>query len=35
MRLTEKMDWEKKETFPLTCPHGRVIWRISRTRERE
>jgi uncharacterized repeat protein (TIGR04076 family) len=35
MRLTEKMDWEKKETFDLTCPHGRVTWRISRIRETE
>jgi uncharacterized repeat protein (TIGR04076 family) len=33
MRLTDKMSWEKKDFFEITCPHGRVVWRISRVRE--
>ena len=33
MRLTDKMDWEKKDFFEITCPHGKVTWRISRVRE--
>jgi len=35
MRLTEKMDWEKKDYFDITCPHGGVTFRISRIRETE
>lgn len=30
MRLTDKMSWEKQETFDVTCPHGFVTYRISR-----
>ena len=33
MRLTEKMEWEKEETFDVTCPHGYVTYRLSRVRE--
>jgi uncharacterized repeat protein (TIGR04076 family) len=33
MRLTDKMDWEQKDYFDITCPHGRVTFRISRIRE--
>ena len=33
MRLTDKMSWEKKETFDVTCPHGVVIYRISRLKK--
>jgi uncharacterized repeat protein (TIGR04076 family) len=35
MRLTDKMDWEKKDGFDITCPHGRVTFRISRVRGTE
>ena len=31
MRLTEKMEWEKKDTFEITCPHGQVTYQITRT----
>jgi uncharacterized repeat protein (TIGR04076 family) len=30
MRLTEKMEWEKKDTFEITCPHGKVTYQITR-----
>ncbi len=30
MSLTEKMAWEKKDFFQVTCPHGNVVFRISR-----
>jgi hypothetical protein len=30
MALTEKMEWETKEYFDMTCPHGVVIYRLSR-----
>jgi uncharacterized repeat protein (TIGR04076 family) len=30
MMLTDKMDWEKKEHFDITCPHGVVTYRLSR-----
>ena len=30
MSLTDKMDWEKKEHFDITCPHGVVTYRLSR-----
>ena len=33
MRLTDKMNWEKKDHFDVTCPHGFVTYRISRLRE--
>lgn len=33
MRLTDKMEWETKEYFDITCPHGSVTYRISRVRE--
>jgi uncharacterized repeat protein (TIGR04076 family) len=35
MRLTDRMDWEQKDYFDITCPHGRVTFRISRIRETE
>lgn len=28
--LTEKMDWETKGYFVVTCPHGVVTYRLSR-----
>ena len=30
MALTEKMDWETKDYFDITCPHGMVTYRLSR-----
>jgi uncharacterized repeat protein (TIGR04076 family) len=30
MSLTEKMDWETKGYFDITCPHGIVTYRLSR-----
>jgi uncharacterized repeat protein (TIGR04076 family) len=33
MRLTDKMDWEKQDTFEITCPHGKVTYQISRSRD--
>ena len=30
MRLTEKMDWEKRDAFEITCPHGKVTYQITR-----
>lgn len=30
MSLTDKMGWEKKDYFDVTCPHGKVVFRISR-----
>jgi uncharacterized repeat protein (TIGR04076 family) len=30
MALTVKMEWETKEYFDMTCPHGVVIYRLSR-----
>jgi uncharacterized repeat protein (TIGR04076 family) len=30
MMLTDKMDWEKKEYFDITCPDGVVTYRLSR-----
>lgn len=33
MMLTDKMDWEQKEYFDVTCPHGSVKFRLSRTKE--
>jgi len=36
MRLTDKMEWEEvqeREHFDFTCPHGAVIYRVSRKRE--
>jgi uncharacterized repeat protein (TIGR04076 family) len=33
MMLTDKMDWEKQnkqDYFDVTCPHGFVVFRISR-----
>jgi uncharacterized repeat protein (TIGR04076 family) len=33
MRLTDKMSWEKQDHFDITCPHGRVTYRLSRIRE--
>jgi uncharacterized repeat protein (TIGR04076 family) len=35
MRLTDKMDWENRDSFDVTCPHGAVTFRISRIREPE
>ncbi|MFL7809665.1 MAG: hypothetical protein AB8I80_13595, partial [Anaerolineae bacterium] len=35
MRLTDKMDWEKQDWFEITCPHGKVTYRIERAREGE
>ena len=31
---TQKMDWEKKDHFDITCPHGSVVFRISRMSEK-
>jgi len=33
MSLTDKMEWEKKDFFEITCPHGAVVFRISREEE--
>ncbi len=33
MALTEKMDWEEKDYFDITCPHGIVTYRLSRIKE--
>ena len=33
LALTEKMDWEMKDYFDITCPHGMVTYRLSRERE--
>lgn len=30
MAYTEKMEWEKKDYFDITCPHGIVTYRLSR-----
>ena len=30
--LTEKMDWETKDYFDITCPHGIVTYRLSRVK---
>jgi uncharacterized repeat protein (TIGR04076 family) len=35
MRLTDKMSWEKADSFEITCPHGKVTYRIERAREGE
>ncbi len=33
MSLTDKMGWEKEDHFDITCPHGAVVFRISRDSE--
>jgi uncharacterized repeat protein (TIGR04076 family) len=33
LALTEKMDWETKDHFDITCPHGMVTYRLSRVRD--
>jgi uncharacterized repeat protein (TIGR04076 family) len=30
MMYTDKMTWEKNNYFDITCPHGVVIYRLSR-----
>jgi uncharacterized repeat protein (TIGR04076 family) len=35
MSLTEKMGWEKKDYFEVTCPHGVVTYRLFRMEEEE
>jgi uncharacterized repeat protein (TIGR04076 family) len=30
MALTDKMGWESKPHFDVTCPHGAVTYRLSR-----
>jgi hypothetical protein len=30
---TDRMDWEKKDYFDITCPHGFVTYRLSRMKE--
>ena len=32
LALTEKMGWETKDYFDVTCPHGLVTYRLSRVR---
>lgn len=32
LALTEKMAWETKDYFDVTCPHGVVAYRLSRER---
>jgi hypothetical protein len=32
LSLTEKMNWETKESFEVVCPHGYVTFRLSRIR---
>ncbi|MBN1696060.1 MAG: hypothetical protein JW881_00985 [Spirochaetales bacterium] len=33
--LTKKMSWEENDYFDITCPHGKVTYRISRMSESE
>lgn len=33
MLFTDKMDWEKNDFFDITCPHGVVTFRMSRTKK--
>ncbi|MBN1361934.1 MAG: hypothetical protein JW993_15160 [Sedimentisphaerales bacterium] len=33
LALTERMDWETKDYFDITCPHGVVTYRLSRARD--
>ena len=30
MRLTDRMEWETKDCFEVMCPHGGVLYRITR-----
>ena len=30
MSYTDRMSWEKKDYFDITCPHGVVTFRLSR-----
>lgn len=32
LALTDKMDWETKDGFDVTCPHGVVTYRLCRER---
>jgi len=32
LALTDRMDWETKDHFDITCPHGVVTYRLSRER---
>lgn len=32
MALTDKMEWETKEYFDITCPHGIATFRLSRSK---
>ncbi|MBN1423604.1 hypothetical protein JXA88_03520 [Candidatus Fermentibacteria bacterium] len=32
LALTDKMEWETKDGFDVTCPHGVVTHRLSRER---
>jgi hypothetical protein len=31
MMYTTRMEWETKDYFDITCPHGVVTFRLSRT----
>lgn len=33
MSYTDKLSWETKEYFDITCPHGVVTYRLSRIKE--
>lgn len=35
MSFTQRIDWETKEYFDITCPHGVVTYRLSRMAEDE
>jgi uncharacterized repeat protein (TIGR04076 family) len=35
MMYTDKMEWEKNDYFDITCPHGMVVFRLSRVQENE
>jgi hypothetical protein len=32
MMYTDRMEWESREHFDITCPHGFVTFRLSRAR---
>ena len=33
MMYTDRMEWETRDYFDITCPHGVVTWRLSRVRK--
>ena len=35
MSFTDKLSWETKEYFDITCPHGVVTYRLSRIKEND